>query len=84
MLSPRYGRDMRSLTLHGATPRIDPDMTIDEIMRRWPATVRIVMRHNMLCVGCPIGSFHTVTEACHEHQVDEEAFVAELLAAMNG
>lgn len=67
---------------HSRSTVIDPDMPVDEIMRRWPATVGVMIRHRMLCVGCPIGSFHTVTEACAEHEVEEEAFVRELLAAI--
>jgi hybrid cluster-associated redox disulfide protein len=61
---------------------IDPDMPVDEIMRRWPATIRVMIRNGMLCIGCPIGSFHTVAEACLAHAVDEAAFSAELRAAM--
>jgi len=65
------------------TPKsIDPDMTVDEIMRRWPATIGVMIAHKMLCIGCPIGIFHTVTDACEAHRVDEEAFSADLLAAM--
>mgnify|MGYP001324485369 FL=1 len=61
---------------------IDPDMTVDEIMRRWPSTIGVAIRHGMFCVGCPIGIFHTVTDACAAHGVDEDAFSAELLDAM--
>lgn len=61
---------------------IDPEMTVDEIMRRWPTTIRVVMRHHMLCVGCPIGIFHTVVDACQAHRIDAESFSAELLEAM--
>lgn len=63
---------------------IDPDMTVDEIMRRWPAAIGVVLRHGMLCVGCPIGVFHTVTDACAAHEIDEERFSHALLAAMRG
>ena len=59
----------------------DPDMPVDEIMRRWPATIRLFLRYRMLCVGCPIGVFHTVTDACDAHGVDRDALEAELLAA---
>ena len=65
-------------------PRIDPDMPVDEIMRRWPATIGVVIGHGMLCVGCPIGAFHTVADACREHGVAEHDFVRELEAAMAG
>lgn len=61
---------------------LDPDMPVDEIMRRWPATIRTFMRHRMLCIGCPIGVFHTVADACAAHGLDQDAFEAELLAAM--
>ena len=63
---------------------LDPDMTVDEIMRRWPETIRVFMRHQMLCIGCPIGDFHTVPEACEAHTIDEETISRELVAAMRG
>jgi len=61
---------------------IDPDMTVDEIMRRWPATISVMMRYRMLCIGCPIGIFHTVADACNAHRLDLAAFSADLLEAM--
>ncbi|MEQ8451649.1 MAG: DUF1858 domain-containing protein [Nitratireductor sp.] len=64
------------------SPQIDPDMSVDEIMRRWPSTIAVMIRHGMLCVGCPIGGFHTVTDACREHDVEEDRFVRELEAVM--
>lgn len=61
----------------------DPGMSIDAVMRRWPAAIRVVMRHRMLCVGCPVGPFHSIAEACAEHGLDECRFAAELAAAVN-
>lgn len=63
---------------------IDPNMSVDEIMRRWPATIRVMIRNRMLCIGCPIGVFHTVMDACEAHGVDQEAFERELFAAVRG
>ena len=62
--------------------KLDPDMSVDEIMRRWPATIRVMMRNGMLCIGCPIGVFHTVSDACAAHGLDEDSFVGELLEAL--
>jgi hybrid cluster-associated redox disulfide protein len=56
-------------------------MPVDEIMRRWPATIRPFLHHRMLCVGCPIGVFHTVADACEAHGVDRDVFEVDLLAA---
>ena len=33
---------------------------MDDIMREWPETIVVVIRHGMLCVGCPIAIYHTV------------------------
>lgn len=74
----------RSLEMLEVKPplTIDPEMTVDEIMRRWPATIRVFIRNRMLCIGCPIGVFHTVKDACDAHRIDEDNFSGELLAAM--
>lgn len=32
----------------------------------------------MLCVGCPIALFHTISNACWEHDVDESLFLNEI------
>lgn len=61
---------------------LDPDMSVDEIMRRWPASIRVMIRHRMLCIGCPIGIFHTVADAAAAHSIDEATISDELLAAM--
>ncbi len=60
---------------------LDRDMTMDEIMRRWPTTIRVVIRNGMLCAGCPIAPFHTVAEAAREHELDEVALQQALEAA---
>ncbi|MGO4836182.1 DUF1858 domain-containing protein [Rhizobiaceae sp. 2RAB30] len=57
------------------------DMTVDEVMRRWPATIRVFLRHGMLCVGCPIATFHTISDAVREHGLDETMLRAELEGA---
>jgi hybrid cluster-associated redox disulfide protein len=54
------------------------DMSMDEIMRAWPRTIRVVLRHRMLCVGCPIAPFHTISDGCREHGVDESLFLDEI------
>ena len=63
--------------------RYDPDMAIDAIMHHWPATIEVLIRHRMLCVGCPIGGFHTLVEACTEHGIDEAELLEELTRAID-
>ena len=53
-------------------------MSMDEIMRAWPGTIRVILQHRMLCVGCPIAPFHTISDACREHSVDEALFLDDI------
>ena len=61
---------------------LDPDLPVNEIMRRWPATIRVMIRHRMLCIGCPVGPFHTVADAAAAHALDEAGFMAELVSVI--
>lgn len=60
---------------------IETDSLVDDIMRHFPATIRVFIDFRMNCVGCPIASFHTVNDSCREHGVDEAAFLRALIAA---
>lgn len=64
------------------SPSLDaPDLALSDLMETWPETIAVFLRYRMLCVGCMIGRFHTVTDACREHDVDETEFRAALAAA---
>ena len=59
---------------------LTPDMTVDQVMNRWPASIRVFMDFRLGCVGCPIATFHSVEEASREHAIDGGAFLAALQA----
>jgi hybrid cluster-associated redox disulfide protein len=59
----------------------EPHLRVDDVMRRWPATIRAFLDFGMRCVGCPIAGFHTVDDACREHGVDREVFLGSLRAS---
>lgn len=46
------------------------DLSVKEIMDRWPQTASAFIARRMHCVGCPIGPFHTIADAAAEHQLD--------------
>jgi len=60
---------------------IQPDDLVDDVMSERPQTIRVFLRFKMRCVGCPIACFHTVDDACREHDVDRVAFLEALRAA---
>ncbi|WP_375263661.1 DUF1858 domain-containing protein [Palleronia sp.] len=64
-------------------PSLDtPDLALPDLMETWPETIAVFLRYRMLCVGCVIGRFHTITDACREHGVDETEFRAALASAI--
>jgi hybrid cluster-associated redox disulfide protein len=52
------------------------DLSVKEIMDRWPGTASAFIARRMHCVGCPIGPFHTMAEAAAEHRLDTDALQA--------
>lgn len=58
------------------------DQTLSEIMTTWPQTVQVFLRHGMHCVGCMVGPFHTIEDACMEYHLDEAEFRRELECAI--
>ncbi len=58
------------------------DLSLIAIMDRWPQTLSVFIKHQMLCIGCTIAPFHTITDACREHNLEEDKIVAELIAAI--
>jgi hybrid cluster-associated redox disulfide protein len=67
-----------------ATPYrpLDADLPLDDMMRQWPSTIPVMLRHRFLCVGCPIAPFHTLLDACREHGADLEAVTVEIKEAI--
>ena len=60
------------------TAVVTGELSVDAVMRLWPGTIRIFLAYRMKCIGCPVGRLHTIEEACREHEVDLEAFLADL------
>jgi hybrid cluster-associated redox disulfide protein len=60
----------------------DPDLSLDDLMTLWPATIAVFLRHKMLCIGCMVNPFHTVMDACREYDLEEAAFRKELHSAI--
>ncbi len=60
---------------------LTPDITLDVLLARYPQAAQVFIDHRMLCVGCPIGHFHTLEEIALAYQLDLQAFMTELKTA---
>ncbi|WP_068082968.1 DUF1858 domain-containing protein [Polycladidibacter stylochi] len=60
----------------------NPDMTLDRLMEQCPQTIPVFLKYKMLCVGCLVNPFHTISDACEEYKLDEQDFRCELERAI--
>ncbi|MZR11623.1 hypothetical protein GQE99_01060 [Maritimibacter sp. DP07] len=58
----------------------DPDLPLATLFATWPDLVEPFIARKMLCPGCLVAPFHTITDACEEYDLEEDAFRAELRA----
>jgi hybrid cluster-associated redox disulfide protein len=48
-------------------------LSLETIMTRWPATIRVFIDWRLHCVGCPIADLHFIADSALEHGYEAEA-----------
>jgi hybrid cluster-associated redox disulfide protein len=59
-------------------PRLKSDLSVCEVMERWPQTIPTFFRHRMACVGCPIAHLATLADVAAIYDLDLARFLLEL------
>lgn len=54
------------------------DLSLAELMSKWPSTIRVFLDYRMHCIGCPIAPFHTLSDAVEEHSLVIAGLVANI------
>ncbi len=54
-------------------------MTVADLLARFPQTIPVFNRHGMACAGCDIADLETVGEAIEIYRLDAALFLAELM-----
>ena len=58
------------------------DITVKELIDRYPMLVKLFMDLGLLCIGCPAEAFHTVENIAKEYGFDLNTFVHEINRAI--
>lgn len=58
------------------------EMTIEQLLRRWPETAVIFHQHHMACPGCAVASFYTLIDAANVYGLPPEELIAEIQNAI--
>lgn len=61
----------------------DPDLDLDTLLRRFPQLSPAFLSRDMLCVGCLVAPFHTISDACAEYGLSQEGFIEELFSLLD-
>ena len=51
-------------------PRLSSDITIKELLDRYPQLLQLFMDLGLLCIGCPVEAFHTLADVAREYHLD--------------
>ncbi len=57
---------------------ISLQMTISEILDRWPEIIPIFLNRRMACVGCSLADFMTLEDALDIYHLNMELFIEEI------
>jgi len=61
---------------------ITRDMTIEEVIRKYPQTIEVFRRFGLDCMDCQIAAFEAVEHGAGVHHVDVEKLMEELNRAI--
>lgn len=51
---------------------ITADVTVKELLDRFPQLLKMFMDMNLTCAGCPTEAFHTLADVAREYHLDLE------------
>lgn len=63
---------------------ITKEMTINQILRRYPETLPVFQRHGLDCYDCQIAEFEQLEHGATVHKVDLDKLVTELNNKIKG
>lgn len=62
--------------------KITKDMTITEIVQKYPQTIDVFMENGMGCLGCAAARFENVGQGAAVHGIDVDKLITELNKAV--
>ncbi len=63
---------------------ISKEMPIGDVVRNYPQTIEVFLRHGLMCFGCAVARFENVEQGARAHGIDVDLLMKDLNAAVNG
>lgn len=58
---------------------INPQMSMSDLMIRWPQSIPVLIHHHMGCVGCHMASFDSLEYAAEIYRILTDDLIREIL-----
>ena len=62
--------------------KITKDLNLSQVVRDYPATVPVFLRHGLMCIGCAAARFESIGQGALAHGLDVDALIADLNEAV--
>ncbi len=69
---------------NGCRVKINKDMTIEEVVQRFPETVQVFSQFGVACLGCSAAHYDNIEQGAAFHGLDADDLVRELNACITG
>ena len=56
------------------TEKISKDMTLGEVIQKYPEVVSIMLKYDLHCVGCHVAAYETLEQGALGHGMDKITF----------
>jgi hybrid cluster-associated redox disulfide protein len=57
---------------------ISAELSVADLLARWPQTVQWFLSHQMSCVGCNMATFDSLQEVAANYRIPIEEFLSDL------
>ena len=55
-----------------AEEKIDKNMTLGEILAKYPESAEVMLRYGLHCIGCHVASWETLEQGAKVHGLDDK------------
>ena len=68
--------------LISAEALINAEMPIGDVVKKYPQTIQVFLRHGLVCVGCAVARFENIRDGAAAHGIDVDALMNDLNQAV--
>ncbi len=61
---------------------INKEMSIADVVQKYPQTIEVFLRHGLMCFGCAIARFENIEQGALAHGINVPALITDLNAAV--